>query len=72
MGDDENLLKNRVWPVDMAGSDLDVPGSELDDDNESIGAEDGEKNSYSIAVSAKRRAGWKENIKAASYWLRQE
>jgi hypothetical protein len=48
MGDDENLLKNRVWPVDMAGSDLDIPGSELDDDNESIGAEDEENNSYSI------------------------
>lgn len=48
MGDDENLLKNRVWPVDMAGEDLDVPGSELDDQNESIGAEDEENNSYSI------------------------
>ena len=48
MGDDENLLKNRVWPVDMAGEDLDIPGSELDDQNESIGSEDEENNSYSI------------------------
>jgi hypothetical protein len=48
MGDDEKLLKNRVWPVDMAGEDLDIPGSELDDSNESIGAEDEENNSYSI------------------------
>lgn len=48
MGDDEQLLKNRVWPVDMAGEDLDVPGSELDDENESIGSEDEENNSYSI------------------------
>lgn len=48
MGDDENLLKHRVWPVDMAGEDLDVPGSELDDQNESIGSEDEENNSYSI------------------------
>jgi hypothetical protein len=48
MGDDENLLKNRVWPVDMAGKDLDIPGSELDDENESIGSEDEENNSYSI------------------------
>jgi hypothetical protein len=48
MGDDENLLKNRVWPVDMAGEDLDVPGAELDDQNESIGSEDEENNSYSI------------------------
>jgi hypothetical protein len=48
MGDDENLLKNRVWPVDMAGEDLDIPGSELDDQNEAIGSEDEENNSYSI------------------------
>lgn len=47
MGEDE-ALKNRVWPVDMAGEDLDVPGSELDDDNEAIGSEDEENNSYSI------------------------
>jgi len=31
MGDDEKLLKNRVWPVDMAGEDLDIPGAELDE-----------------------------------------
>jgi len=48
MGEDEQLLKNRVWPVDMAGKDLDVPGSELDDDNEAIGNEDEENNTYSI------------------------
>ena len=47
MGDDETL-KNRVWPVDMAGEDLDVPGSELDDQSESVGSEDEENNSYSI------------------------
>lgn len=47
MGDDE-LLKNRVWPVDMAGADLDVPGAELDDANEAIGSEDEENNSYSL------------------------
>lgn len=48
MGEDEQLLKNRVWPVDMAGEDLDIPGSELDDENEAIGSEDEENNSYSI------------------------
>lgn len=48
MGEDEQLLKNRVWPVDMAGQDLDVPGSELDDDNEAIGSEDEENNNYSL------------------------
>lgn len=47
MGDDEQL-KNRVWPVDMAGQDLDVPGSELDDENEAIGSEDEENNNYSL------------------------
>lgn len=52
MGEDEQLLKNRVWPVDMAGSDLDVPGSELDDQNEAIGSEDEENNSYSLGGDA--------------------
>ena len=52
MGDDEQLLKNRVWPVDMAGDDLDVPGSELDDRNEEIGSEDEENNSYSLGGDA--------------------
>ena len=32
----------------LNGSDLDVPGSELDDDNEEIGEEDEENNSYSL------------------------
>lgn len=48
MGDDERLLKHRVWPVDMAGSDLDVPGTELDDKAEEIGSEDEENNPYSL------------------------
>lgn len=47
MGEDEQL-RNRVWPVDMAGEDLDVPGSELDDASEAIGSEDEENNSYSL------------------------
>ncbi|RFM36742.1 hypothetical protein [Chitinophaga silvisoli] len=32
----------------LSGEDLDVPGSELDDDNESQGAEDEENNPYSV------------------------
>jgi len=48
MGDDEQMLKNRVWPVDMAGEDLDIPGAELDDSNEAIGSEDEENNNYSL------------------------
>jgi len=34
--------------VNISGSDLDVPGSEEDDANEKIGAEDEENNSYSL------------------------
>jgi hypothetical protein len=33
---------------DVSGSDLDVPGSELDDDLENIGSEDEENNYYSL------------------------
>ena len=33
---------------DKSGSDLDIPGSELDDDQEDIGSEDEENNGYSI------------------------
>jgi len=31
-----------------SGPDLDIPGSELDDKNEAIGAEDEENNYYSL------------------------
>ncbi len=33
---------------DVSGDDLDVPGSELDDEQEAIGSEDEENNYYSI------------------------
>lgn len=46
-GDDERELMHREYPVDFSGSDLDIPGSELDDDEEAIGEEDEENNSYS-------------------------
>jgi len=36
--------------VDYAGTDLDVPGSEADDDNEDLGEEDEENNSYSLGA----------------------
>jgi hypothetical protein len=48
MGEDEQLLKNRVWPVDMSGADLDIPGTELDDAGEEVGSEDEENNYYSL------------------------
>lgn len=35
--------------VNLSGRDLDVPGSEDDDENEDIGEEDEENNSYSIS-----------------------
>ena len=56
----ENTLKNKI-PIDvkdqaaeksfdniMSGGDLDVPGSELDDQQESVGSEDEENNYYSL------------------------
>lgn len=46
-GDDEDL-QQRIHGVDMAASDLDVPGSEDDDKNEEIGSEDEENNFYSL------------------------
>ena len=33
---------------DLIGSDLDIPGSELDDEQENIGSEDEENNYYSL------------------------
>ncbi|MFA5329545.1 MAG: hypothetical protein WC384_17260 [Prolixibacteraceae bacterium] len=33
---------------DFSGSDLDIPGSELDDEQEAIGSEDEENNYYSL------------------------
>ena len=46
-GDDEEL-EGRVYPVDFAGDDLDIPGAELDDEAEMRGSEDEENNSYSL------------------------
>lgn len=46
--DDDEVLKDRVYPVDFSGEDLDVPGAELDDINEKDGNEDEENNLYSL------------------------
>ncbi|WP_310556299.1 hypothetical protein [Flavobacterium sp.] len=45
--------KNATWneknfDQDHSGNDLDIPGSELDDDQEAIESEDEENNGYSI------------------------
>ncbi|MEB2779964.1 hypothetical protein U3A58_06115 [Algoriphagus sp. C2-6-M1] len=45
-GDDEQLIE-RKKAVDFTGNELDVPGSELDDEQERIGLEDEENNFYS-------------------------
>jgi hypothetical protein len=52
MGDDEQL-KQRKRPVDFTGEDLDVPGTELDDDQEERGSEDEENNIYSLGGDEK-------------------
>ncbi len=60
--DPENISKNKeiieidktpMWneknfEQDRSGEDLDIPGSELDDEQENIGSEDEENNAYSI------------------------
>lgn len=46
-GDDEELLR-RKRKIDFAGEDLDIPGSELDDEQEARGSEDEENNHYSL------------------------
>ena len=38
----------KEFPDDVSGSDLDIPGAELDDDSEMTGNEDEENNHYSI------------------------
>lgn len=43
------LLNEGSMADDLSGEDLDVPGAEDDDENENIGAEDEENNSYSQA-----------------------
>jgi hypothetical protein len=48
LGDDEQL-KHRVHPVDFTAEDLDIPGTDLDDELEDIGSEDEENNFYSQA-----------------------
>ena len=54
MGEDEEILKNRVWPVDMAGKDLDVPGSDRagEVEDETSGPEDEENDFYSLGGDA--------------------
>lgn len=45
---DESDYNEKDFDDDSSGDDLDVPGSELDDDQEDIGNEDEENNYYSL------------------------
>ena len=45
--DGDDLLNEGSDPTKDMGKDLDVPGAELDDENEEIGEEDEENNTYS-------------------------
>jgi len=45
--DDGELLDEKGIRQDRNGEDLDIPGAELDDDDENIGEEDEENNIYS-------------------------
>jgi len=49
--DEDGVVLNEK--VNYSGSDLDIPGSEDDDENEDIGEEDEENNSYSLGGDRK-------------------
>jgi hypothetical protein len=41
-------LNEKGFTADVSGDDLDIPGAELDDEQEDIGSEDEENNGYSL------------------------
>lgn len=41
-------INEKDFAEDLTGSDLDIPGAELDDEQENIGSEDEENNYYSL------------------------
>ena len=46
--DPDEKLNEKDFKDDVSGGDLDIPGSELDDEQEQIGSEDEENNGYSL------------------------
>lgn len=44
----EEGANEKNFKTDMSGDDLDIPGSELDDQQEMLGSEDEENNYYSL------------------------
>ncbi|MEO6490667.1 MAG: hypothetical protein ABIO04_12060 [Ferruginibacter sp.] len=49
LDEDGTPLNEKSSSDDLSGNDLDIPGAEDDDENELIGEEDEENNSYSQA-----------------------
>ena len=50
--ENEGRFNEKTFHEDMSGDDLDVPGSELDNQQENIGSEDEENNYYSLGGDA--------------------
>ncbi len=48
LDDDGTPIKNRASNESGPGDDLDIPGADLDDNDEAIGEEDEENNYYSL------------------------
>ena len=46
--ENDGKYNEKTFNQDKSGSDLDIPGAELDDSLEDIGSEDEENNGYSI------------------------
>jgi hypothetical protein len=46
--DNDGTNNEKDFSDDVSGSDLDIPGSELDDKQENVGSEDEENNYYSL------------------------
>lgn len=52
LNSDVNESRETSLDTELIGSDLDVPGSELDDEMEDVGSEDEENNYYSLGGDA--------------------
>jgi len=46
--ENDGKFNEKNFKQDKSGDDLDIPGSELDDEQENLGSEDEENNGYSI------------------------
>jgi hypothetical protein len=46
--DSNEIMNEKDFDDDLSGDDLDVPGGDLDDEQEMIGSEDEENNYYSL------------------------